>query len=88
MVFLMVLFALGLKSFQQKVMVANRYSMMGGIAGLIYMGEVSAVVIVAQNDMTHIAAGVIAAMLAVPGGVFIYNRFFCKERRTNEKTTL
>jgi len=82
-VFLMVLFALGLKSFQQKVMVANRYSMMGGIAGLIYMGEVSAVVIVAQNDITHIAAGVLAAMIAVPGGVFTYNRFFL-QRKTRQ----
>lgn len=81
MVFLMVVSAIGLKSFQQRVMMTDRYPLMGAIAGVIYFFEVSAVVVVAAIDKTHIYAGMVGAMVGVPLGVYLYTHVFIKKKK-------
>lgn len=66
----------GLRGFQQKVVAATQYPMMGIVGGLIYLAEGSAVIMVAKGGYWNVAIGAIGASTGVMMAVYVYNRYF------------
>lgn len=79
----------GLRGFQQKVVAATQYPMMGIVGGLIYLAEGSAVIMVAKGGYWNVAIGAIGASTGVMMAVYIYNRYFTNLfRKANEMTLI
>lgn len=78
-IFFTVFFVIGARAFQQKVVAANHYPGMGLCGCLIYLGEGSAVLMIAKGGtIFHVIPGAFGAGLGVMTFVYIYNRFFNK----------
>lgn len=76
-----VFLVIGLRAFQQKVVAANRYPVMGFIGTLIYIGEGSAVLMIAKGGtLLYVSAGALGAGTGCVTFVYLYNRFFNKPR--------
>ncbi|MNQ03245.1 hypothetical protein D3C85_159430 [compost metagenome] len=78
-IFFTVFFVIGARAFQQKVVAVNHYLGMGVVGCCIYLGEGSAVLMIAKGGtMMHVIPGAIGAGLGVMSFVYIFNRFFTK----------
>ena len=78
-IFFTVFFVIGARAFQQKVVAVNHYLGMGIVGCCIYLGEGSAVLMIAKGGtMLHVIPGAIGAGLGVMSFVYIFNRFFTK----------
>lgn len=66
----------GLRGFQQKVVAATQYPMMGIVGGMIYLAEGSAVIMVSKGGYWNVAIGAIGASTGVMMAVYFYNRYF------------
>jgi hypothetical protein len=75
-VFLIVFGVIGLRAFQQKVVNANKYPLMGIIGMCIYAGEGSAILLIAKGTIVHVLFGALGAGLGVMTFVYVYNRIF------------
>jgi energy-converting hydrogenase Eha subunit A len=76
--FLVVFGVIGLRAFQQKVVAANQYPIMGIIGTLIYVGEGTAVIMIAKGGMWIVVCGALGAGVGVMTAVYTYNRYFTK----------
>lgn len=80
-IFFTVFFVIGARAFQQKVVAANHYPGMGVVGSTIYLGEGSAVLMIAKGGtMLHVVPGAIGAGLGVMSFVYVFNRFFIKRK--------
>lgn len=78
-IFFTVFFVIGARAFQQKVVAVNHYLGMGIVGSCIYLGEGSAVLMIAKGGtIMHVIPGAIGAGLGVMSFVYIFNRFFTK----------
>jgi len=77
-VFAVVFTVIGLRAFQQKVVQANHYPLMGLVGMLIYAGEGSAILLISKGGLYHVVAGAIGAGMGVVVAVYTYNRIFRK----------
>lgn len=75
-IFAVVFFVIGMRAFQQKVVSANQYPLMGVVGGCIYLGEGTAVLMVVNGGWTYVVAGAFGAGTGVMCAVYIYNRYF------------
>lgn len=78
-IFFTVFFVIGARAFQQKVVAANHYPGMGVVGSCIYLGEGTAVLMIAKGGtILHVIPGAIGAGLGVMSFVYVFNRYFTK----------
>lgn len=75
-IYMVVFFVIGMRAFQQKVVSANQYPLMGLVGACIYVGEGTAVLMVLHGGMPYVFAGAAGAGTGVMAAVYIYNRYF------------
>lgn len=76
--FLVVFCVIGLRAFQQKVVAANQYPLMGVIGTSIYIGEGTAIIMIAKGGIWVVVCGAVGAGAGVMVAVYTYNRYFTK----------
>jgi hypothetical protein len=77
-VFMVVFGVIGLRAFQQKVVAANQYPLMGVVGSCIYLGEGTAIIMISKGGLMFVLFGALGAGLGVMTAVYGYNRYFTK----------
>lgn len=80
--------AIGLRAFQQKVIHANQYPLMGIIGTCIYMAEGTAILLIARGGYLNILAGALGAGCGVVSAVMFYNRYFTEMFKKKNNVTV
>lgn len=75
-VFAVVFAVVALRAFQQKVVAANQYPVMGIVGGCIYACEGTAIILVSHGGYSHVIPGALGAGLGCITAVYVYNRYF------------
>ena len=86
--FIVVFTMVGLRAFQQKVVNANQYPLMGAIGGLIYLAEGTAVILIARGGINNVIAGACGAGIGVVLAVWTYNKYFTQLFKKTKGETL
>lgn len=88
-IYAVVFFVIGTRAFQQKVIAVNHYPAMAVVGGCIYLGEGTAILMVAHGGWTYVIAGALGAGTGVVTAVYMFNRYFMNifKKKTKESCT-